>query len=87
MRGFLTLTFTIVVQGIAIVAAVTLALPAVFVGAGYLLSLLLPLSLFECSILSLGSTFMVILIYATRGSGLPADYYKDGEDKPEETSA
>lgn len=45
------------VAAILVVLAI-LVLPTVFVGAGFLLSLVLPLSVYQCSVLSLGSAFL-----------------------------
>ncbi len=51
-----------VVAAVLVVFAI-LVLPAVFAGAGFLLSLLLPLSVFQCSVLSLGSAFLAAVLF------------------------
>ena len=45
------------------VTGVLVVLPGLIVGAEYLLSLLLPLNLFECSLLSLGSAILGVLTF------------------------
>jgi len=50
---------------LVIVVLVTLGLPTIFVGAGYVLSLFLPLGIFHCAWLSLGSACFVLLVYIT----------------------
>ncbi len=45
-----------------VVVVLIVAATAVFIGAGYLLSLILPLTLFQSSILCIGATFVVAFI-------------------------
>jgi len=54
---------------LVIVGLVTLVLPAVFIGAGYVLSLFLPLGIFHCALLSLGSVGLVALVYIAISAG------------------
>jgi len=52
-----------IVVVLVVVGLVALVLPAVFIGAGYVLSLFLPLGIFHCALLSLGSAGLVALVY------------------------
>jgi hypothetical protein len=54
---------------LVIVALAVLGLPALFIGAGYLLSLFLPLGIFQCALLSLGSVGLVALVYIAIAAG------------------
>ena len=53
----------LLLPALVIIAGVLVVLPGMVVGAGYLLSLVVPLSLFECSLLSLGSALLAMLIF------------------------
>jgi len=80
-----TLIVLIVVVLLIIVSAAT------FIGAGYLISLILPLTLFQSSILSIGATFVLAFILSAvmmsefmpyRGKRF--EYYNDDEDDEDE---
>jgi preprotein translocase subunit SecA len=65
----------------------------IFIGGGYLISLVIPLTLFQASILCIGATFvsafiitmvMVVIViaeYREWGYGDEEDYYDDEEDE------
>ena len=57
------MSLRLLIVATVLVAFAILVLPAVFVGAGFLLSLVLPLSVFQCSVLSLGSAFLAAVIF------------------------
>jgi hypothetical protein len=88
------------VKILIIVVAVVLLIvisSGVFIGAGYILSAFLPLTLFEASLLTIGATFVIAFIISRIAESVRSafpiynrddddddDYYDDDEDSEEE---